>query len=179
MTQGLRVSLLGFLGGIMLFSFSNAEELKEGAKLPSVACTDHEGHTFDLFEAGKEGWTLVYFYPKADTPGCTKQACSLRDAYEQLTRKGVRVFGVSTDEVAAQKAFREKHRLPFTLIADPEKKVLDAFGVPATLGFAKRQAFLFRDGVLVWRDLAASTDKQAADVLAAMERLEAAGKAAS
>jgi peroxiredoxin Q/BCP len=65
------------------------------------------------------------------------------------------------------------------LIADPEKKVLDAFGVPATLGFAKRQAFLFRDGVLVWRDLAASTDKQAADVLAAMERLEAAGKAAS
>lgn len=179
MRQFLRVSVVSVLGGIMLFSFSNAEELKEGAKLPSVVCTDHEGRTFDLFEAGKAGWTLVYFYPKADTPGCTKQACSLRDAYEQLARKGVKVFGVSTDDVAAQKAFREKYRLPFTLIADPDKKVLEAFGVPATMGFAKRQAFLFQDGVLVWRDLAASTDKQAADVLGAMERLEASGKAAS
>ncbi len=159
---------------MMLFSFLHAEELKEGAKLPSVACQDHEGRTFDLAEAGGKGWTLVYFYPKADTPGCTKQACSLRDAYERLTKVGVQVFGVSTDDVAAQKAFREKYRLPFSLIADPEKKVLEAFGVPSTLGFAKRQAFLFRDGILVWRDLAASTEKQAADVLAEIERIEAA-----
>lgn len=166
------------LGGcLMLFSRSAAEELKEGARLPSVTCVNDEGRVFDLAEAGGKGWTLVYFYPKADTPGCTKQACSLRDAYDSLTKLGVKVFGVSTDDVTAQKAFREKYRLPFSLIADTDKKVLTAFGVPSTLGFAKRQAFLFRDGVLVWRDLAAATEKQAADVLAAIERFEKAAEA--
>jgi peroxiredoxin Q/BCP len=121
-------------------------------------------------EAGK-GFTLVYFYPKADTPGCTRQACSLRDSYSALLDKGVRVYGVSSDDERAQKAFRDKYKLPFTLLADTERKLVDAFGVPSTRGYARRQAFLFRDGVLVWRDLEASTDQQAADVLAALQEL--------
>lgn len=155
-----------------MFGFgAKAEELAEGAKLPAVAVQDQDGRTIDLAAEGGKGLTLVYFYPKADTPGCTKQACSLRDSYAKLTDTGVRVFGVSTDDVAAQKAFQQKYRLPFTLLADSDKKVLEAFGVPSTLGFAKRQAFLFRDGVLVWRDLTASTDQQAADVLAAIQEL--------
>ncbi len=65
----------------------------------------------------------------------------------------------------AQKAFKEKYKLPFDLLADEDAAVVTAFGVPKTMGFAKRQAFLFKDGKLVWRDLSASTEQQAADVL--------------
>jgi peroxiredoxin Q/BCP len=147
-------------------AISSAQALDVGAALPAVTSTDEGGHEVKLAEAGAAGWTLVYFYPKADTPGCTKQACSLRDSYAVLTEKKVRVFGVSLDDVAAQKAFKEKYQLPFTLLADKEGKVADAFGVPHAMGFAKRQAFLFKEGKLVWRDLSASTDQQAADVLA-------------
>ena len=147
-------------------AISSAQALDVGAALPAVTAVDEAGSEVKLAEVAAAGWTLVYFYPKADTPGCTKQACSLRDSYAVLTEKKVRVFGVSLDDVAAQKAFKEKYKLPFTLLADKDGKVADAFGVPHAMGFAKRQAFLFKDGKLVWRDLTASTDQQAADVLA-------------
>ena len=161
----------------MFFSVgANAIVLAAGATLPTVSVNDQDGHAVELAAAGGQGWTLVYFYPKADTPGCTKQACSLRDSYASLTGKGIRVFGVSTDDEAAQKAFQEKYKLPFTLLADKDKKVLAAFGVPSTMGFAKRQAYLFRDGVLVWRDLEAATSEQAAEVLAAIQQIESQAK---
>lgn len=150
-----------------------AAEIDLGAALPAVTAVDQDGNPVDLAAAGGKGFTLVYFYPKAGTSGCTKQACSLRDAYARLGDSGIRVFGVSADDVAAQKAFQQQYKLPFPLLADTDKKVMDAFGVPHTLGVAKRQAFLFRDGKLVWRDLAASTEQQAADVLAAVEKLNA------
>ena len=144
---------------------SAAEPLAEGAPLPSASQVNQDGAPVDLAKTGTSGWLLVYFYPKADTPGCTRQACSLRDAFADLTAKGVKVIGVSNDSPKAQKAFRDKHRLPFDLLADESGSVTKAFGVPTTLGFTKRQAFLFKDGKLVWRDLSASTDQQAADVL--------------
>ena len=150
---------------IALFtSPAKAEPLAVGAALPAVTLPDQDGVSVDLAVA-TTGYVLVYFYPKADTPGCTKQACSLRDAFVGLTDSGVRVFGVSTDSVKAQKAFHDKYRLPFQLLADADGKMIAAFGVPTMLGFAKRQAFLFRDGKLVWRDLAAATEQQATDVL--------------
>ncbi|MES2474321.1 MAG: peroxiredoxin [Verrucomicrobiota bacterium] len=146
-------------------SQASAEAIAIGASLPSVTAENQNGESVNLAEVGSKGHTLVYFYPKADTPGCTKQACSLRDSYATLTEKGVRIYGVSLDKVAAQKAFKEKYKLPFDLIADHDGKVVEAFGVPKTLGFAKRQAFLFKDGKLVWSDTSASTEKQAEDVL--------------
>jgi peroxiredoxin Q/BCP len=156
---------------VMMFGWLGlADEIDLGATLPAVTVPDQDGRPVDLARDGGAGWTLVYFYPKADTPGCTKQACSLRDAYSTLLDKGVRVYGVSSDSVADQKAFQAKYKLPFTLLADTDKRVIDAFGVPHKLGFASRQAFLFRDGKLVWRDLEASTSEQAADVLAAIEQ---------
>lgn len=142
-----------------------AATLELGAAIPAVVAPTDSGSPFAFAESGKTGYLLVYFYPKADTPGCTAQGCSLRDAYADLTEKGVKVVGVSTDSVAAQLAFREKYRFPFPLVADTEKAVAAAFGVPTTMGFAARQAFLFKDGKLVWRDAKASTAKQAADVL--------------
>ena len=162
-------------GSALLFSLlllapaASAEELALGASIPEVTVADHTGASVELAKEGGEGWTLVYFYPKADTPGCTKQACSLRDSWSTLTEKGVRVFGVSTDDPEAQDAFRQKFNLPFTLLADEEKAVVEAFGVPTRMGFASRQAYLFKDGKLVWRDLKAATEEQAADVLAAIE----------
>jgi peroxiredoxin Q/BCP len=144
---------------------ATAEPLAEGVGLPAVSQKNQDDQAVKLSEAGAAGYLLVYFYPKADTPGCTKQACSLRDSYAPLTGKSVRILGVSMDSVTAQKAFKDKYKLPFDLLADEDGVVVTAFGVPKTMGFAKRQAFLFKDGKLVWRDLTASTEQQAADVL--------------
>jgi peroxiredoxin Q/BCP len=160
------ITLAGSLAGVV-----KAAEIDLAAKVPAVTALDQDGKTVDLAAEGAKGFTLVYFYPKADTPGCTKQACSLRDEFAKLSEKGVKVFGVSGDDVAAQKAFEAKYRLPFRLLADTENEVMDGFGVPHTGKFAARQAFLFKDGVLVWRDLTASTAEQAADVLEALKTL--------
>jgi peroxiredoxin Q/BCP len=149
--------------------FLRAEPLAIGAAAPRPDAVDQDGKPVDWAALHAKGWVLVYFYPKADTGGCTKQACSLRDGYGELTGHGAAIVGVSGDNAASQKAFQEKYKLPFTLVADTDSKVMDAFGVPHAGSFAKRQAFLFKNGKLVWRDLAASTDKQAADVLAVLD----------
>lgn len=162
-------SLLLSAAFISLCAMADAEPLKLGASLPNVSALTDQGTPLRLTEALESGYALVYFYPKADTPGCTAQGCSLRDAYQDLTAQGVRVVGVSVDSVEDQQAFKKKYQLPFTLLADTEKAVMSAFGVPPNpRGTASRQAFLFKDGKLVWRDLSASTQEQAADVLAAI-----------
>ncbi len=151
-----------------LFSCSGpagAGPLKVGDALPAVTVPDEEGRPVELAKEGAKGLLLVYFYPKADTPGCTKQGCSLRDSWGELQAKGVTVLGVSTDKPAAQKAFREKYRLPFRLLADAEKKVLGGFGLSTTLGFSPRTAYLFEDGKCVWVDPKSSTGDQAAVAL--------------
>jgi peroxiredoxin Q/BCP len=141
-------------------------KLNIGDALPAVAAEDQDGNLIQLTVAGRSGYTLVYFYPKALTPGCTAQACSLRDAYSELQNRGVRIFGVSLDTVDSQKKFQEKEHLPFALLSDRQKKVTSAFGVPLILNsLAARQAYLFKDGKLVWMDAHASTGKQASDLL--------------
>lgn len=168
----LLVMAFSLFGWLRSFAAEASAPLELGAALPAVTATTHDGATVDLAAIGGKGFVLVYFYPKADTGGCTAQACSLRDAYATLTDKGVKVYGVSTDNVADQKAFHDKYSLNFPLLADPDKKVVKAFGVPTNLGgFASRQAFLFKDGKLVWRDLKAKTKEQADDVLAAIAKL--------
>lgn len=165
-------TLLSLFTGISgaLVGYARGEPLDLGQPIPAITVTNEEGDTFPLTKNAASGYTLVYFYPKADTPGCTAQSCSLRDAYAELTDKGVTIYGVSMDKAEDQKAFKKAHQLPFTLIADPDGKVVEAFGVPRRGQFASRQAFLFQDGKLVWRDLSASTRKQADDVLAAIKQ---------
>ena len=165
-----RISILLVLS-LAMFSFLKAESIDIGADAPTLSATTETGETLNLSDVYKKGFTLVYFFPKADTPGCTAQGCSLRDAYEELTKMGVTVLGVSTDNVEAQKAFKEKYHFPFTLIADADKKVMHAFGQTGII-FASRQAFLINQaGKIVWRDLKGSTKKQAEDVLAALKQL--------
>jgi len=146
------------------------DSLAVGDALPSAEVVDENGDKFNLADYAGKPYVLVYFYPKADTPGCTAQACSLRDEYAGLTDSGVTVFGVSTDGPKDQKAFKEKYDLPFTLIADERGKLAHTFGVPLRGSFAARQAFLFKNGELVWRDDQASTRKQADDVKAVLAK---------
>jgi len=151
---------------IAMFSLSSANPVAVGSDAPPASALDHTGKVVNLADiyAANE-YTLVYFYPKADTPGCTAQGCSLRDAYEKLTDMGVAVVGVSTDSVKSQAAFREKFSLPFTLIADTEKAVIKAFGVGTTFGFSSRQAYLIKGGKVIYADYKGSTKNQADDVL--------------
>ena len=166
---------IGFFG-LRAFASGGAEPLAVGAAIPALQVELQDGRSLSLKEAAAKGFTLVYFYPKADTPGCTAQACSLRDAYTALQERGVRIFGVSRDKREAQAAFKEKYHLPFDLVADPKGELIAAFGVPTmpAVGVPKRQAYLFKDGVLVWRDLSASTKEQAEDVLKRLDLLESA-----
>lgn len=154
----------------LLASFSSAATVEHqvGDTAPAVSAKNEEGNIVDV-EYG-EGFTMVYFYPKADTPGCTAQACSLRDAYNDLVDKGVKVYGVSADSPKAQLKFKQKYRLPFTLLADTDQKVAKAFGVPVRMGFASRQAFLIKNGKFIWIDRTASTKKQAEDILRVIEK---------
>ncbi len=156
------VFLTAFLA---MFSFSSAETLKVGDAAPVVSGTTETGVTFNFADAYKASdYTLVFFYPKAFTPGCTAQSCSLRDGYEQLAKLGVTVIGVSTDSVETQKKFKDEYHLPYTLVADTDKAVLKAFGQSALL-FASRQAYLIKDGTVVYADTKGSTKQQSADIL--------------
>ncbi len=152
-----------------LFGLAKADPLKVGDAAPAVSGISETGDKVafaDVYK--KQPYTLVYFYPKADTKGCTAQGCSLRDGYEELTKKGVAVIGVSHDDVAAQKAFKEKYHLPFTLIADTDKTVVNAFGVPSAMPMtemAHRSAYLIKDGKIIYTDYKGTTDKQAAAIL--------------
>ena len=169
----MRYRILTLLFALMFLNQNlSAGPLEIGAKIPAVEAMLDSGQLIDLSGLVEKEYVLVYFYPKANTPGCTKQACSLRDAYEVLVEKGVTVLGVSKDSLNAQSSFKEKYELPFSLIADFKSKVIDSFGVHKKLGFSSRQAFLFKNGKLVWRDLAASTSKQAEDVLSFLEESE-------
>lgn len=164
-------SILAALTALFSASVSAREPLTVGEAAPTAKVTLDDGSSIDLAATYESGFTLVYFYPKADTPGCTKQACSLRDAYAGLQDSGVTVFGVSMDSVEDQAAFKAKYDLPFALVADEQGELVKAFGVPSRGRFPSRQAFLIKDGTVVWRDLKASTAKQAADVKAALASL--------
>ena len=160
---------------LMGLSFAHAESekmMKIGSTLPPLTAKDQDGKEVDLATYGKEGYLLVFFYPKANTPGCTAQACSLRDGSAELTQRNVKVLGVSADQVSAQKSFVTNQKLPYPLLADADNKIIQAFGVGGLFGFAKRSAFLFRDGKLVWQDPKGSTQDQAKVVLEYLDSLK-------
>ena len=148
-------------------SFSQANSLELGSPAPVIEVLTDQGTTLDLGEALSTGTALVFFYPKAMTPGCVKQACSLRDGWDELQARNVSIFGVSSDTAEKQAQFRDKYTLPFTLLADTDGRIADAFSKSRW----SRQAYLFRDGILIWRDLKAATSKQAAEVLVALDEL--------
>jgi peroxiredoxin Q/BCP len=100
--------------------------IKEGEKAPDFSLEDHAGNKVSLHDfKGKK--VVLYFYPKDNTPGCTKEACSFRDVYDSILEKGAVVLGVSADSVKSHNNFKKKYTLPFYLLSDPEKKVIQAY----------------------------------------------------
>jgi peroxiredoxin Q/BCP len=105
-----------------------------GQEAPDFALPDRDGRMVRLSEFRGRKPVVLYFYPKDDTPGCTKEACTFRDQYEDFVQAGAEVIGVSSDDEAAHRKFAEKYRLPFTLLADHHAKVRKLYKVPTTLG---------------------------------------------
>jgi peroxiredoxin Q/BCP len=102
--------------------------LKEGSTAPAFKTKNAEGETVSLkdFRGQK---VVIYFYPKDDTPGCTKEACSFRDAFSKFKKRGIVLLGVSPDSESSHKKFAQKYKLPFTLLADTDKSISEAYGV--------------------------------------------------
>ena len=163
---------------ILLFAISalavlaNAEPLAPGAQAPVLTAVNQDSESVNFADVYARGTTLVYFYPKAGTAGCTAQACSLRDSFAALGEEGLQILGVSEDSPDAQKKFQQENYLPFPLIADSDGKVAAAFGVPITEGRAKRQSFLIKDGKVVWTSLQAKTAEHAQEVKAALASIK-------
>lgn len=123
-------------------SNSVSKNLKVNDAAPAFAAKTYENKNFDL-QSRKGQWTVLYFYPKADTPGCTKQACAFRDSIKKIRDEGGDVFGVSADSVESQAAFHKKNHLNFTLIADPEGKIVELYGAKLPLvKLSKRWTFI-------------------------------------
>jgi len=166
------ITLCVALTVVFLLSTTMADPLPLGAAAPALKSVDENGKEVNLDEIFKKGITLVYFYPKADTPGCTKEACALRDKWEDVQKLDVTVIGVSMDKPEAQKAFKEKYKLPFMLLADSEGAVVKAFGVSMMrVGLPTRQSFLIKDGKIVWHDPEVKPDSHLDNVLKAVNGL--------
>lgn len=113
-------------------------KIKEGQTAPAFSLPDQDGNMHKL--AGYKGkWVLLYFYPKDDTPGCTKEACGVRDVFPKFKKMNAVVFGVSADSSAKHKKFAEKYALPFILLSDENKDAINAYGVWAKKKFMGRE----------------------------------------
>ncbi len=121
---------------------------EKGRKLPDVEFTTEDGGKMAASELGGRK-TVLYFYPKDDTPGCTKEACAFRDSMPDYEAAGVRVFGVSLDSPESHRKFREKHSLTFPLLTDEDGKASEALGVLSEKGRAKRATFLLDEDAKV------------------------------
>jgi len=152
--------------------------IEAGEKAPDFTLTTHEGGQLKL--SSLRGQTVVlYFYPRDDTPGCTKEACGFRDAEKRLTQAGAVVLGVSPDSPESHARFREKYSLPFTLLADPEHTVAESYGAwreknmygKKSLGIARSTFIIDPTGRVVKVFKAVKTAVHAEQVLAAVAEL--------
>lgn len=142
--KSLFAAMLSFAGMIQ------AADLVEGVPAPAFEAKDQHGKVVRLADYLGKANVVLYFYPKDDTPGCTSQACSLRDGYGAIQQTGAVVLGVSSDDVASHQAFATKFSLPFSLLADPGKAIIEAYGVKMpVVGMAKRVTFIIdRKGII-------------------------------
>jgi peroxiredoxin Q/BCP len=144
-----------------------------GDKAPPVEAQDQDGKTWKLADALSKQVVLLYFYPKDDTKGCTKEACGLRDRMGDLTTENVQVVGVSFDSGVSHQKFIAKYHLNFPLLVDTDGKIADAYGVRwAGKNMAKRVSFLIdRDGTIRHVTDNMSADVQLSDMKAAVDKL--------
>ncbi len=124
--------------------------LQIGDRVPDVTLQAHDGSSVALADLVGRRPVVIFFYPKDDTPICTKEACAFRDSYEKFTAAGAEVIGISGDSGASHRAFAARHKLPFLLASDPDGSLRKAFGVPKTLGlFPGRVTYVVdREGIV-------------------------------
>lgn len=164
------------MGSMFWFFSTNKKVLKLGQSAPEFKLPDQYGriHTLADFQ-GK--WLALYFYPKDDTPGCTKQACAFRDGLQQLTDLGAEVIGVSVDDTNSHAEFAKKFHLQFTLLADTTAETAARYHSLINLGiikFAKRNTFLIDPyGKIARMYLSASAARNSSDVIADLKQLQA------
>ncbi|MEJ2515132.1 MAG: peroxiredoxin [Gammaproteobacteria bacterium] len=149
-----------------------------GDPAPGFQLLDQKGEAHRLEDyAGK--WVVMYFYPKADTPGCTTEACAFRDNIFAFREMGAEIVGISLDVVSSQQEFAEKYSLPFTLLSDAEGEVAESYGVLRNLGvmkMAKRETFIIApDGTIARHYDDVDPDEHSAEVLADLKTLVPAG----
>lgn len=142
--------------------------LNVGTTAPGFTAQDTNGNTISLADlAGKT--VILYFYPKDDTPGCTKQACSFRDSYGEYEAKDIVVLGVSKDDETSHQAFTQKFSLPFPLLADVDGSIIQAYDVEGPGGYAKRVTYVIDgEGTIIHVDSNVNTERHAQDILAAI-----------
>jgi peroxiredoxin Q/BCP len=170
------VVAVAVLMATVLLASVDAKEIAAGDPAPLFKAKMQDGTDFDL-AARKGKWTVLYFYPKAGTPGCTKQACAFRDGIDRIRAEGAEVYGISTDTVEDQAAFYQDQHLTFPLLADPEGTVTNAYGAKMPLlTMSKRWTFII-DPTLTIRQVQHDVDptQDAARVAAEIARLKAAG----
>ncbi|CAN5608127.1 MAG: peroxiredoxin [Actinomycetota bacterium] len=139
---------------------------EKGKSLPNVEFTTEDGGKLAASELGGRK-TVLYFYPKDDTPGCTKEACAFRDMIPDYEAAGIQVYGVSLDSPESHRKFREKHGLTFPLLTDEDGKASEAFGVLSEKGRAKRVTFLLDEEAKVAKAYEeVSPETHAAEILA-------------
>lgn len=148
--------------------------LKIGDKLPRLTLKDQEGENYH-FSRLEDKALVIFFYPKDFTPGCTKEACSFRDHYEEFQDLGAEVIGISTDNENSHKKFASKHKLPFVLLSDKEKRARKAFGVkPGLLGLLPgRETFVFdKDKKLIHRFNSMGASQHIPEALNSLKKIQ-------
>lgn len=164
------------LMAVRTVAFAGSTVPKVGQAAPDFNLPDAESQSHGLTDyAGK--WLVLYFYPKDDTPGCTKEACSFRDDLFQLDKLGAKVVGVSVDDSGSHAKFAQKYHLPFPLLADKDGKVADSYGALTNLGIikiAKRYTFLIDPkGNIAKIYLSVDTSRHSQEIIDDLKQLSA------
>lgn len=150
--------------------------LTTGMMAPAFTLQDRTGKTVSLSDyLGKK--VVIYFYPRDNTPGCTRQACAFSGLYNEFRKKGVEVIGISKDSVASHEKFAEKYELPFVLLADPERTAIEAYGVwqekkqygKTSMGVVRTTFLIDENGMIVKIMPKVKPDTNAAEILAELE----------
>ena len=164
-----------FLSWLPFVASVQADVVAVGQPAPLFQLKAQDGKEISLAARQGKGWTVLYFYPKAGTPGCTKQACAFRDSVQAIRSQHAEVYGISTDDIKDLLTFHQQHKLSFTLLSDPDTKVTEAYGVKMpVLKMAKRWTFII-DPTLVIRQIDDDVDPalDAQRVVETLKRLQA------
>jgi peroxiredoxin Q/BCP len=152
------------------------QQVQKGSRVPSFTLLDQNGKLFDITSVLGKKNLVIYFYPKDDSPGCTKEACTFRDQFEVFREADAEIIGISSDDVESHKKFAEKYRLTYTLLSDKDGKVRKLFGVPSDLFglLPGRVTYVInKQGIVIHTfDSQLQTQKHIEESLSALRKLE-------